>query len=223
MLSCVAETAFTMVSYGAQLTGLCALAMLGAMVAVRRRLNVLAVVVSAELSALGGGLLRDLVIGAPPTALHRLDYAGTALVAAVAVLLLHRRIRCDALPVRILHAAGLSVFAVLGAERAFSYGSPPAAAAALGVVSALGGGVLRDALSGHVPALFRVDRPVETVPIVLASAAAAALLQWHVFQPWTAVVVVLGGCALRVLVTESGGRKQLRRRTTLGSATASEA
>jgi uncharacterized membrane protein YeiH len=214
----MAETASTLVMYGAQLTGIFALAMLGALVAVRRRLNVLAVVVSAALSALGGGLLRDMVIGAQPTALHRLDYAGTALIAAIAVLVLHRRIRCDALPVRILHAVGLSVFAVLGVERAFSYGAPPAAATVLGLVSALGGGVLRDALSGHAPALFSADRPIETVPIVLASAAAATLLQCHLFQPWTAVAVVLGGCVLRLLVTgvrdarPAGPRRQGDRR-----------
>jgi uncharacterized membrane protein YeiH len=209
----VTHTVFSVAGYAAALIGTFVFALLGARVAVRRNLNTVAVVACAGLSALGGGLVRDVVIGAPPNALHRLDYVGAAAAGAVAVLLLRRRVRCDAVAVRLGNAGALSLFAVLGAERAFSYGMGPVAAALLGVVSAVGGGVLRDVLSGHAPVLFRVDRSIETVPVLLAAAVAAGLLHGGLFQPWTAAAVVLGGFLLRLCVAESGMLKQLRPRT----------
>lgn len=155
--------------------GVFAFAVLGAQVALRRNLNILALIGAGELSAQGGGMIRDLALGAPPIALHRLDYAATALVAALLVAGLPRAIPL----LRFGEAVGLSVFCISGTARAMVYGHGPVLAAVFGITTVLGGGVIRDLLTGHPPILLTARSAAELSPAVVVavgSALAAMLL-----------------------------------------------
>jgi uncharacterized membrane protein YeiH len=121
-------------------------------------LDVVGVLVLAFATALAGGILRDLLIGAvPPASILDERYPVAALAAGAAAFVLHGAI--DDVPTRLLDtldAAGLALFAVAGAGKALLYRIGPVVAVLLGGVTAVGGGTLRDILLGEVPAVLRV-------------------------------------------------------------------
>jgi uncharacterized membrane protein YeiH len=110
-------------------------------------------------TALGGGIIRDLLIGdAPPMAIRDPRYPLVAIAGGVATFLLYAFV--SRLPTELvirLDAAGLALFAVAGTQKALAFGIRPAIAAALGTVTAVGGGVVRDVLLTQVPGVLRVD------------------------------------------------------------------
>lgn len=130
----------------------------GGTLAVRKRLDIFGVMVLALAAALAGGVFRDLLIGAvPPATLRDERYLLAALAAGLAAFFLHRPINRLGKPVMVLDAAGLGLFAVAGCGKALAYGLTPLPAALLGVLTACGGGVMRDLLVAEVPRVLREE------------------------------------------------------------------
>ena len=131
----------------------------GASSAVNANLDLFGVLVLGFVTALGGGILRDLLIGdVPPAGFRDHRYMVTALLGAVLAFVIFAPIsRAPAWVLITLDAGGLSLFAVSGASKALLFGSNPLTAVILGVVTATGGGVIRDLLLNTVPAILRVD------------------------------------------------------------------
>lgn len=127
----------------------------GGIAAVRRRLDLFGIVMIAVVVALTGGTVRDVLIGVPPRSFRDWRYlaaaAGGGAVCAVLGPLVERVHR----PVRVCDALGLSLFCVTGAQAALSTGVPAVPAALLGMITGIGGGVLRDVLLGQVPTVLR--------------------------------------------------------------------
>ena len=138
------------------LVGIFVFAITGALVAVRKDLDVFAVLVLAGVTGLGGGFIRDLLIGdIPPAALADWRYLLVPVVAGVVTFYFHPALGRAERVVNVLDAAGLSLFCVTGALKALDYGLGAVPAALLGMVTGIGGGVLRDVLAGRVPLVFR--------------------------------------------------------------------
>jgi len=138
------------------LVGIFVFAITGALVAVRKDLDVFAVLVLAGVTGLGGGFIRDLLIGAvPPAALADWRYLMVPVVAGVVTFYFHPALGRAERVINVLDAAGLSLFCVTGALKALDYGLGAVPAALLGMVTGIGGGVLRDVLAGRVPLVFR--------------------------------------------------------------------
>ena len=118
-------------------------------------LDLLGVLVLALATALGGGIIRDLLIGAvPPASLRDWRYAALAFLGGFLFFFLHRYASgISPWFVLILDAAGLSLFAIAGTEKALLYKMPAFVAILLGTITAVGGGVLRDIFLSRVPAL----------------------------------------------------------------------
>jgi len=132
----------------------------GALVASAAGLDLFGVMVIAFVAALGGGIIRDVLIGdTPPAALSGWHYPAIAFTTAALILLL----RAGGLLVwpqqlvLTLDAAGLALFAVAGARKAQRFGLHPVAVVMLGAVTASGGGVIRDVLLNIVPGILRTD------------------------------------------------------------------
>lgn len=150
-------TSLTM-SLALDLLGTFVFALSGAMLAVRRSLDVFGVLVLALAAGLAGGLLRDIVLGAaPPAAFDSTRYLMTALAAGVMVFFCHKAIERINRPVMLLDALGLGLFAVTGCSKALAYGLDPLPAIILGVLTAVGGGVVRDLLVTEVPRVLREE------------------------------------------------------------------
>jgi len=131
-------------------------ALSGAVLAVRRELDVVGVAVLAIVAGAGGGLLRDVLTGAvPPRLFTEPGPLAAALLATLAGFFGAGVLERLRKPVVLLDAAGLSLFAVTGTIAALEAGLPGVSAALLGVLTAVGGGALRDVLAGQVPVVLR--------------------------------------------------------------------
>lgn len=143
----------------ADLLGAVVFAAEGAMAAIQSRLDSLGVLVVALVSATGGGMIRDVLIGVtPPAALRDWRYAAAILVGVAGAVLCADMLRGPgSFVLLILDAAGLGLFTVAGTNKALAAGSGSYAAILLGAVTATGGGVVRELLLNHVPSILRID------------------------------------------------------------------
>lgn len=140
------------------LAGTFAFAVSGAVAARNKGLDVFGIMVVAFTVACGGGILRDVCIGAiPPVGLRDWRYLAVALVAAFMVMGLIPLSRWMDRPVLLFDALGLSLFAVTGARKALEFGHNYQVAILLGMITAVGGGVLRDVLLNRVPVIFQKE------------------------------------------------------------------
>ncbi len=182
------------------LIGIFVFAISGALLAVRKNLDVFGMAVLAEVTGLGGGLFRDLVIGAvPPAAFTDLGYFLTPLLATVLVFFLHPHVERIQAAVNVFDAAGLGLFCVVGTTKAYDYGLGLTASACLGLATAVGGGVLRDVLANEVPSLLRWDRDLYAVPAMVGAAMVALFLRYDALNAMTSGLAAATTFVLRLL------------------------
>src|SRR5919112_5747400 len=171
------------------LTGTFVFALSGATAAVRERLDLFGVLVLSFAAASAGGIARDLLIGAvPPAAISDWRYLGTSLLAGLFIFFWFprsERLRKLRNLVLIFDGAGLAVFAVAGTQKALGYGLNPLMSALLGMLTGIGGGMLRDALLAEVPTVLRSE-----LYAVAALAGASVVVVGHVLNlPPTAMAI----------------------------------
>jgi uncharacterized membrane protein YeiH len=131
----------------------------GATAAIEGDLDLLGLMVLSFATALAGGIIRDLLIGAvPPGAIRDWRYPATAFLAGATVFLWHSYVSRIPSPVLVVaDAAGLSLFAVAGAAKALNFGIHPFLAVLMGGITGVGGGTVRDLLLARVPTVLRSD------------------------------------------------------------------
>jgi uncharacterized membrane protein YeiH len=138
------------------LAGTFAFALSGAVAARERGLDWFGILVLAFTVACGGGVLRDLCIGAiPPAGLADWRYLAVALLAAVLAMGAHGVVERLRQPVVLFDSLGLGLFAVTGAQKALLFGANAEGAVLMGMLTAVGGGVARDVLLNRVPVILR--------------------------------------------------------------------
>ncbi|MFE3411353.1 trimeric intracellular cation channel family protein [Streptomyces mirabilis] len=182
------------------LVGIFVFAISGALLAVRKNFDVFGIAVLAEVTALGGGLFRDMVIGAvPPAAFTDLGYFSTPLLAALLVFFLHPEVERIQVAVNVFDAAGLGLFCVAGTTKAYEYGLGLTPSAALGLATAVGGGVLRDVLANEVPSLLRWDRDLYAVPAIVGATTVVLCIRFDALSPFTSGLAAVTAFVLRLL------------------------
>jgi uncharacterized membrane protein YeiH len=174
--------------------GVAVFAISGALAAARRRHDVITFVVFSVITGMGGGTLRDLLIGAPVFWVHSGIYLWVCLGAALAVWIVGERPwRYAAL--NWFDAIGLAAYAAIGSAKALSYGVSPVVAVAMGILTATFGGILRDLFAGEPSVLLRREIYVTAA---LLSASLYIGLSWLGVDPWIgATAAFVGGFALR--------------------------
>ncbi|MFD0338715.1 trimeric intracellular cation channel family protein [Streptomyces sp. NPDC127117] len=188
------------VQHALDIVGIFVFAISGALLAVRKNFDVFGIAVLAEVTALGGGLFRDIVIGAvPPAAFTDLGYFTTPLLAAVLVFFMHPHVERIQVGVNVFDAAGLGLFCVTGTVKAYDYGLGLTASAALGLATAVGGGVLRDVLANEVPSLLRWDRDLYAVPAIVGATMTALCIRFDALNAVTSGTAVIVAFVLRLL------------------------
>lgn len=133
-------------------------ALSGAVAGVKHRLDLFGVLVLAFAAGNSGGIARDVMIGAlPPAALSNWRYVAVSILAGLITFYWYRIINRLSSPVLVFDAAGLALFAVAGAGKALAFHTGPVAATLLGMLTGIGGGMMRDILVGEIPSVLRTE------------------------------------------------------------------
>ncbi len=174
------------------LAGVFAFALNGALTAIRvTRLDVVGVVTLGMMTALGGGILRDVLIGAlPPLTFDDWRYLAVAAAGSLVAFAWGTSLERLSRSIVVLDAAGLGLFAVTGALRALDLGMGAGQAVLLGGLTAVGGGTLRDVMIGQVPVIMRGE--LYAIP-ALAGALVVVLAEQ---AGWTGAVPAVGAALL---------------------------
>jgi uncharacterized membrane protein YeiH len=191
-----------------ELAGTFVFALSGAAAGVKHRLDLFGVLVLSAATATAGGIVRDVLIGAvPPTALRDWRYLATAVLAGLVVFFASPRSERRQKPrnlVLVFDAAGLALFAVSGTQTALGYGLHPVMSALLGMLTGIGGGMLRDVLVADIPVVLHSD-----LYAVAALAGAIVVVAGHVLNAPPAASAVAGAAvclALRLMALWRGWR-----------------
>ena len=161
------------------LAGTLVFAVSGAIAAVKKRLDIYGIFILAIVTALGGGMIRDVLLGrTPPGVFTDGLYFGVSCLGALMVVLFHHVIDRFHHPLRIMDAIGLGIFTVIGAKVTLAAGGSWFAAVMLGVITGTGGGMVRDILSREVPLVLQRE-----VYAVASLAGAVAYIAWLQIPP----------------------------------------
>jgi uncharacterized membrane protein YeiH len=140
------------------LAGAFVFAISGAIAGVKHQLDLYGVLVLSFVAATFGGIMRDVLIGAiPPASISDWRYLAVSVLAGVCTFTGYSTIGRFQHAVQVFDAAGLALFAIAGSGKALAYHLGPVAAALLGMLTGIGGGVLRDVLVSEVPAVLRAE------------------------------------------------------------------
>ncbi len=185
------------------LLGIFVFALSGGLVAVRKELDLFGVLVLAGITGLGGGFLRDLLIGAvPPASLEDWRYLMVPVAAGVVAFWFHPALGRMERLVTVFDAAGLGLFCVTGALKAVAFGLGPVPAALMGMLTGIGGGMLRDVLAGRVPVVLRGE--LYATPALVGAALAVAGVEASLPAATVAVPAAVVCTGWRLLAVRRG-------------------
>lgn len=181
--------------------GTAAFAISGARQAIDRKLDVFGVIIIAFVTAIGGGTLRDLLIGNTPVSWMRNELIITViLVSAIGTMLVEGMYHRLSGTLFLFDSLGLGLFTLAGMEMALQFGFSPGMAVALGTISACFGGVIRDVLLNKVPLIFQKE--------IYASACIAGGLLYLLLRHWSLqervaeVICIIFIVAIRVVAVK---------------------
>jgi uncharacterized membrane protein YeiH len=185
--------------FALDLAGTFVFAVEGALAAAHGGLDFFGLMVLAFITALGGGIIRDLLIGAaPPASLRDWRYGATALAGGTAVFFFHPFLAV--VPpqlIMLLDAGGLALFAVAGAGKALSFQMHPFIAILMGGITGVGGGTIRDVLLMQIPTVLRAD--VYATAALAGAAVMVVGLRLNQSPRWMALLGALVCFTLRVV------------------------
>jgi len=185
------------------LLGTFVFALSGGAAGVRRQLDMFGLFVVSFAAGNLGGVIRDLLIGSiPPAAIQDWRYAAVSLLAGVAAFLWYPAIRKRHRHILVLDAAGLALFAVSGTQKALDFGMNPLTAPLLGMLTGIGGGIVRDLLVGEVPWVLRSE-----LYAVAALAGALVIVAGHLLSLPATLATAVGAAlcfGLRLLAIRRG-------------------
>jgi len=197
------------------LIGVYVFALSGGMLAVKHHFDVVGVIALSLVTALGGGVVRDLVLGAtPPTAFSDVWYLIVPLAAAATVFVANQLIeRRLTTPVLVFDAAGLGLFCATGAVKASALGASAVGAVLIGVITATGGGIMRDVLANEHPQLFQRESRLYAIPAALGATVIVVAWRNGLYSGGVAIATAIGVTTLRLAALRWGWRAPMPRRS----------
>ncbi len=183
------------------LIGASVFAITGVLAAARQNMDVLSFIVIGVVTAIGGGTLRDVMLGFRPFWLDQPAYLYATSLAAIATFFFERRFRATYNALLYLDALATAVFTIVATERSLHLGLEPGIAVLMGVITGIGGGVLRDMLTGQPTVLVR--RELSMTPVILGGALYVVIRNHATFPPLDvsllaiSVITITRCCAIR--------------------------
>lgn len=171
----------------------------GALAAAGKRLDLFGVIVLAVVTAVGGGTIRDLCLGAKPVFwVEQPSYILNATLTALATFVVARFWTVPQRALVIADAFGLALFAIAGTEKALLFQSSGVIAVMLGVITGVAGGVLRDVLRREVPLVFQSEIYLYATAAFCGATAFVLLLKFHPDSPANRLIAMSLILALRL-------------------------
>ena len=178
------------------LVGTAVFAITGALAAGRKRMDIFGVVVLGCVTALGGGTLRDLILGDLPVFwISSSHYLAIAAIAALATFVLAQRWRLPEIALMYADAVGLAIFTVIGFQKGFYITHDYSIAIVMGMTTGVVGGILRDVLSGEIPLIFR--REIYSSASLCGAAVLTLLVHFQLPNAFSVSAAVLTTLAIR--------------------------
>lgn len=176
------------------LVGTFAFAVSGVVAARQKSLDIFGIGVIAFITSCGGGIIRDICLGAtPPAGLTNWHYLVTAIVAALLSVFLYDQIAKLKHPVLFFDALGLGFFAVSGAQKSLLLGSNAELAILLGMITACGGGALRDVLLARVPVILKKEIYASAALLASSLVVLGEYMNWPNFlKIWMPLLICIG-------------------------------
>jgi uncharacterized membrane protein YeiH len=187
--------------------GVFAFAVSGALLAVRRGFDIVGIVVLAIITAIGGGVMRDVLLGdTPPDAFTEWSTFAAPLAAAALTFFFHPAVERLMRTVLVFDAAGLGLFCVAGTVKALQYGLGVLPATALGVTTGVGGGLLRDVVARETPVLVDPRSELYAIPAIAGALVVAVAWELDAYRPALGAVVAVAIVAVRLAALRRGWR-----------------
>lgn len=144
--------------YFIQIIGVLAFSMSGALTAMNKRMDAFGIFIIAFVTALGGGTLRDVLIGKTPVSwMEDLTYVNLVVAGFVLAIIFRKKLEYLRVSFFLFDTIGLGVFTLIGLEKGISIGLHPIICIAIGTMTACFGGVIRDILCNEIPVIFRKE------------------------------------------------------------------
>ena len=189
-------------------------ALSGAIAGVKHRLDLFGVLVLSFAAGNSGGIARDVMIGAiPPAAIVDWRYIAVSILAGLITFYWYRVINRLSSPVLIFDAAGLALFAVAGAGKALNYEAGPVAAILLGMLTGIGGGMVRDVLVREIPTVLRIE--LYAVAALLGATVVVVGRHLHMAPSIAAIAGAILCFGLRLMAMRRGWQLPVARLTTI--------
>lgn len=181
------------------LLGTFAFALNGALTAARiARLDIIGLITLGMITALGGGIIRDVLLNdLPPATFEDWRYLAVAASGALIAFVFSKYLNRLTKPIEVLDAVGLSVFAVTGASKAMEAGLGPAQAIILGTITGVGGGTIRDTLVGKIPSVM--SEGLYAIPALIGAAITVTAMLADLYGVVAAVVAAVVCWLIRIL------------------------
>lgn len=185
--------------YFLEMAGTFAFAISGATAARERGLDLFGICTIAFIVACGGGIIRDICIGStPPAGLTNWYYFALSIAAAIMTIGIYPLVRKMKKPVIFFDAIGLSLFAVTGSQKVLAFGHNAQVAILLGVITAVGGGVIRDVLLNRVPMVLEKEIYASAALFATIIVVAGNYLNW-ISSDWISIIALLVCFSIRIL------------------------
>jgi len=187
--------------YYFDLIGTFVFAISGVLTASEKKFDVFGASVIAFVTAIGGGTLRDILIGDSPVGwIKDLNYLYIIIIAIVISLLFKKRVIQLRNTLFLFDTVGIGVFTIIGVQKSLNFDISPVIAVMMGTISAVFGGVIRDILTNETPLIFRKE--IYATPCILGGVLYLMLLHFNVSTQLVSFITALLIIGVRLLAVK---------------------
>jgi uncharacterized membrane protein YeiH len=178
--------------------GTVSFAISGVFAAMQKRLDVFGILIISFITAMGGGTLRDMLIGDLPVSwMRNLNYSFIILITAVVAIVFNNTIKNFEKTLLVFDSLGLGFFTVLGLQKGIAFGLHPGICIALGTITGCFGGVIRDIALNNIPLIFRKE--IYATACILGGIAYFLLQKTAMIKDWVDVIVITTIFLIRII------------------------
>ncbi|MFI5450741.1 trimeric intracellular cation channel family protein [Pedobacter sp. UC225_61] len=186
-------------TYVIEILGTISFAISGSFAAMQRRLDPFGVLIIAFVTSIGGGTVRDLLLGDTPVAWMRdVNYCLLILVTSLLTVFFKTQIKKFKVTLFLFDSLGLGLFTLVGVQKGIVFGLSPGICVALGTITGCFGGVIRDTLLNTIPLIFRKE--IYATACILGGILYFALLYFNLKADVAKIIVIAFIFTLRIIV-----------------------